>query len=60
MFKVKFFKTDKGINVLEKEVNKFISDKMIENISYSVYIEHNITHYSCCVAYSEKDSEYYG
>ena len=53
MTKVKFFKIADYISELESEVNKFIQDKDVINISYTVaecgygYI------HCCCILYRE-------
>jgi hypothetical protein len=52
MIKVKFFREDTQFN-LEIEVNEFIADKNVINISYAIeqcgydYI------YSCCIFYKD-------
>lgn len=51
MLKTKFFKKDSASS-LEYEVNEFIKDKLVVNISYSV-TEHGYGHiHCCCVLYN--------
>ena len=51
--KVKFFHAEHYIT-LEDEVNEFIKDKKVINVSYSLDGRYDYCHHSCCVLYQER------
>lgn len=53
MFKTKFFK-EKNMSDLEQAVNKFIQDKAVIDISYTITDCGYSYLYSCCVLYEEE------
>lgn len=52
MPKVKIFE-DHNSFYLEKDINNFIQDKKVLNISYNVYMCGYSTYYSACVLYED-------
>ena len=54
MFKTKFFK-EKNMADLEQAVNKFIQDKAVIDISYTITDCGYSYLYSCCILYKESD-----
>ena len=52
MTRVKFFYA-RQVVTLEQQVNDFIKDKQVINISYSLDGRFDYCHHSCCVLYSE-------
>ncbi len=52
MTKVRFFRKEHQYD-LEKEVNDFICDKRVTNISYSTSLVGYTMYHYCCVLYTE-------
>lgn len=52
MPKVKIFE-DNNSYYLEKEINEFIQDKKVLNISHNIYVCGYSTYYSTCILYED-------
>lgn len=52
MTRVKFFHAQ-HVSTLEQQVNDFIKDKQVINISYSLDGRFDYCHHNCCVLYNE-------